>query len=116
MSKFILEIVSKIPDIYYLQAEFCRSIDHPKRLMIIDCLSQHEMTVGELAEMLGTSLPNVSQHLKVLTDKGILTRRKEGNRVIYSLRYPEIKEAFSIVQTILRRALKDDLQRASTDS
>jgi len=55
------------------------------RIRILDRLRDGEATVGELAEALGTSQQNVSKHLAVLAEAGILGRRKDGNRVYYRI-------------------------------
>jgi DNA-binding transcriptional ArsR family regulator len=55
------------------------------RIRLLDRLRDGEATVGELAEELATSQQNVSKHLGVLAEAGILGRRKEGNRVYYRI-------------------------------
>jgi len=55
------------------------------RIKLLDRLREGEATVNELAEMLGTSQQNVSKHLGVLADAGILGRRKAGTSVHYSI-------------------------------
>lgn len=66
----------------------CRSLKalaHPLRLKIMCVLEQHEMTVQEIVEHVGTSQSNVSQHLTIMREKGLLNSRKDSNRVYYSL-------------------------------
>lgn len=66
----------------------CRSlkaIAHPLRLKIMCVLEQQEMTVHEIVEHVGTSQSNVSQHLTIMREKGLLHARKDSNRVYYSL-------------------------------
>jgi DNA-binding transcriptional ArsR family regulator len=55
------------------------------RIRLLDRLRDGEATVGELAEALETSQQNVSKHLAVLTEAGVLGRRKDGNRVYYRI-------------------------------
>ena len=62
-----------------------RAIGEPFRIRLLDDLREREATVGELADAVGTSQQNVSRHLTVLADAGILGRRKEGNRVYYRI-------------------------------
>ena len=64
----------------------CRSLKamcHPLRLRILCTLGSSEYSVQDIVEMVGTSQSNISQHLAILRDKGILTSRKEANRVFY---------------------------------
>jgi DNA-binding transcriptional ArsR family regulator len=55
------------------------------RIRLLDQLRDGEATVGELSEATGASQQNISKHLAVLADAGILGRRKEGNRVYYRI-------------------------------
>jgi DNA-binding transcriptional ArsR family regulator len=55
------------------------------RIRLLDRLRDGEATVGELADALDTSQQNVSKHLTVLAEAGMLGRRKEGNRVHYRI-------------------------------
>ena len=60
-----------------------KAMSHPLRLKILCTLGDEEISVQEIAEYVGTSQSNISQHLAILRDKGILTSRKEANRVFY---------------------------------
>jgi ubiquinone/menaquinone biosynthesis C-methylase UbiE len=57
----------------------------PSRLRILAILDHHELTVGELVQILGQSQPRVSRHLRVLVDAGVLTRKAEGTSAFYRL-------------------------------
>jgi DNA-binding transcriptional ArsR family regulator len=60
-----------------------RVIGEPMRIRLLDRLREGEATVNELSAVLDASQQNVSKHLVVLADAGILARRKDGNRVYY---------------------------------
>ncbi|HEY5789663.1 MAG TPA: metalloregulator ArsR/SmtB family transcription factor [Gammaproteobacteria bacterium] len=60
-----------------------KAMSHPLRLKILCKLGDDEVSVQEIAEHVGTSQSNISQHLAILRDKGILDSRKEANRVFY---------------------------------
>ncbi len=60
-----------------------KAIAHPLRLKILCTLGSDEVSVQEIVEQVGTSQSNISQHLAILRDKGILAARKEANRVFY---------------------------------
>ena len=66
-------------------AETLKAMAHPLRLKILCVLDSSEMSVQELVEKVGTSQSNVSQHLSVLKEKGVLASRKEINRVLYRI-------------------------------
>ncbi len=60
-----------------------KAMSHPLRLKILCSLGDSEVSVQEIVEMVGTSQSNISQHLAILRDKGILASRKDANRVYY---------------------------------
>ena len=60
-----------------------KAMSHPLRLKILCTLGDGEVSVQDIAEHVGTSQSNISQHLAILRDKGILASRKEANRVYY---------------------------------
>src|SRR5918998_2478156 len=70
--------MSKAPEIF-------RSLADPTRLRILNLLRSMELSVGELAQVLGQSQPRVSRHVKILIDAGLAERRKEGSWVFLSL-------------------------------
>jgi DNA-binding transcriptional ArsR family regulator len=70
-------------DLVELIARRFRVIGEPMRIRLLDRLRDTEATVGELSEALSASQQNISKHLAVLADVGILGRRKEGNHVYY---------------------------------
>jgi ArsR family transcriptional regulator len=59
--------------------EIFRALADPTRLRIVTLLRKMELSVGELAQVLGQSQPRVSRHVKILCDAGLATRRKEGS-------------------------------------
>jgi DNA-binding transcriptional ArsR family regulator len=72
------------------KADFFQALAHPTRIAIIEQLRDGELSAGALIERLGVEQANASQHLSVLRSKRILTNRKVGNQVFYSLRDPSL--------------------------
>jgi DNA-binding transcriptional ArsR family regulator len=62
-----------------------RVLGEPMRIRLLDRLRDGEATVGELAAALGASQQNVSKHLAVLVESGMLARRKEGTHAYYRI-------------------------------
>jgi ArsR family transcriptional regulator, virulence genes transcriptional regulator len=93
-------------ELFTIHAEYCRVLANPKRLMIMACLDRREMSVGEMAEALGSPLSTVSQHLSVLKNKHLVESRKEGQTVIYSPTDRRIMEACRIIRTVLIDGMK----------
>ena len=60
-----------------------KAMSHPLRLKILCALGDREVNVQDIVTMVGTSQSNISQHLAILRDKGILMSRKDANRVFY---------------------------------
>ena len=66
-------------------AERFRILSDPLRLRMLHLLFDGELTVSELTAEVGSSQPNVSKHLKLLLDAGIIGRSQQGNNVYYSI-------------------------------
>jgi len=86
---------------FQIQSEFCKAMAHPVRLEVIDLLKQGERSVTELAEAVGVSQANLSQHLAVLRARGVVRATREGNGVRYSLANRKIVEACVLIRSIL---------------
>ncbi len=84
-------------EISELHARVCKAIADAKRLQIINELRDRPRTVGELVEALGISQANASQHLAILRDRGIVTARRAGANVHYSLTSMKIVRAVDLL-------------------
>ena len=79
-------------------ADRFQALADPTRLRIVALLRLMELSVGELAQVLGQSQPRVSRHLKILADAGVLERRKEGSWVFLTLADAEkVEPLFSLI-------------------
>ena len=74
-----------------------RALAHPMRLKLVNELIKGECCVGEAQKCLSISQPNVSQHLKVLKEAGIIISRREKNRVCYRASDDSVKKIFKII-------------------
>ena len=80
------ELPHPIPeDLVELIARRFRVLSEPIRIRLLDQLRDGERSVNELADRLGAGQQNVSKHLSVLADAGIVTRRRDGNYVHYRI-------------------------------
>lgn len=66
-----------------IAARALKAISHPLRLKILCVVGDQEICVQDIVEAVGTSQSNISQHLAILRDKGVLATRKDANRVFY---------------------------------
>ncbi|PKO56938.1 MAG: ArsR family transcriptional regulator [Betaproteobacteria bacterium HGW-Betaproteobacteria-21] len=78
----IFELIDKNEHIE-TAARALKAIAHPLRLKILCVLGSEEVCVQDIVEAVGTSQSNISQHLAILRDKGVLHTRKDANRVYY---------------------------------
>ena len=84
-------VPSPIPDeLVELIARRFRLLAEPMRIRLLDRLGDGEATVHQLADELGTSEQNISKHLNLSAEAGVLARRKQGNRVYYRIADPEV--------------------------
>jgi DNA-binding transcriptional ArsR family regulator len=87
--------------VFRLHASICRTLAHAKRLEILSLLREDELSVSELAKQMGVSLPNASQHLAILRDKGVVASRREGVSVYYRVADPRIIQACDLMRAVL---------------
>ena len=81
-------------------ADRFQALADPTRLRILALLRIMELSVGELAQILGQSQPRVSRHLKILSDAGVLDRRKEGSWVFLTLADSErVEPMFALIDS-----------------
>jgi DNA-binding transcriptional ArsR family regulator len=71
------------------QSKYFKALSDEKRIRILKLLTVREMCVCELMIALDTTQPNLSHHLKILENQGLITRRKEGKWAYYSLTNPK---------------------------
>lgn len=101
-------------EIFRLQAEICRTLADPVRLELLDKLKLGEHTVGELVEKTGLKQSNVSQHLAVLRQAGLVLTRRQATTVYYSLAFPTITQACEITRQILEDQLSQGRRLIAT--
>ena len=77
-----------------------KAISHPLRLKILCVLGDKEVSVQDIVDNVGTSQSNISQHLAILRDKGILASRKDANRVYYRVGDSRILRLISMMQEV----------------
>ncbi len=102
-------------EIFEIHADFCKTLANPKRLIIINALEKREMSVGELSNLLDTSLATTSQHLKTLRDKEIVKVRKEAQKVYYYLNEKEIVTVCNNIREIIIKINKNKTNMIKKD-
>lgn len=103
-------------NLYKLHAGICHTLASPKRLEIIDTLRERELSVTELATALEISQSNLSQHLALMRERGILTARREGLNVFYALSNPKIIHACQLMREVLLEHLEAGAELARNEA
>jgi len=92
--------------LYKLHACICHTLANQKRLEIMDKLRDQALSVTELAKALGISQANLSQHLSLMRQRGIVTTRREGLNIFYRLSNPKIIKACDLMRQVLLENLE----------
>ena len=99
VSDDIFELIGKSENIREA-SEAMQAMAHPLRLKILCLVGNQELSVLEIVDAVGTTQSNVSQHLAVLRDLGILQARKESNKVFYRIEDPRILRIIALTREI----------------
>src|SRR3989304_1034401 len=98
----MLNKMSAVDDqIYELHGSVCQILANPTRLKVLNALREQEIAVADLARRVGTSMPNLSQHLAILRQRGVVLTRREGATIHYRIANPKILRAFDIMREVL---------------
>lgn len=84
-------------------AEILKAVAQPTRLKILELLSDGEHCVCEIYPAIGHEQSNTSRHLQMMLKSGILNQRKDGLKIFYSLRHPEVLEMVRLAELIAER-------------
>jgi ArsR family transcriptional regulator len=95
------------PPIYQLKADFFKTLGHPARIRALEVLRDGEASVSELIPQVGLEPSHLSQQLGVLRRAGLVTTRKEGSTVLYSVADPRLFQLLEIAKRILTSSLEE---------
>lgn len=93
--------------LYKLKSEFFKTLGHPARIRILELLAERDRAVAELLPEVGLESSNLSAQLGVLRRGGIVTARKDGTNVIYSIASPDLAELLEVARKVLTTVLDD---------
>jgi DNA-binding transcriptional ArsR family regulator len=99
VSNDIFDLIGKSENIKEASAAM-QAMAHPLRLKILCLVGNQELSVLEIVDAVGTSQSNISQHLAVLRDHGILDARKDANKVYYRIVDPRVLQMISLTRQI----------------
>lgn len=97
-------------ELYKLHADFCKFMANPKRIEILFLLGEREMCVDEMAKEMNIRVPNVSQHLAVMREKGVVEARREGTKMYYKIANAKTLEACIIMRDVMIEQMKKNMK------
>jgi len=92
------------------KASVFQALAHPTRIAILEVLGDGEMSAGSLQERLGVEQANISQHLAILRSRQIVSTRKQGNQVFYSLRHKVLLKVLELMRKYFQAHLHESIQ------
>ncbi len=87
------------------RAEILKALAQPTRMKIIDFLRDGERCVCEIFPAIAEEQSNTSRHLNMMQSCGILARRKEGIKIFYALKHPEVLQILELAMVILKKEI-----------
>ena len=95
-------------ELFLKLAEVLKAMADPVRLTLLHQLQSGELCVGKLVEGMSCTQANVSKHLGVLKQAGLVTSRRDGNNILYSIGDPAVFDICSVVGGTIERRLASD--------
>ena len=92
---------------FSVEAKFFRGLSDSTRLSVLLTLIDGEKTVSEIVELTRQSQSNVSNHLKCLSDCGLVKNRRQGKNIYYFIRDPKIKELLKLSKQVISKVSSD---------
>ncbi len=95
-----------------IHAQVCKALAHPVRLHILDLLRRGPTTPAEMAEQIGVSRTNISQHLAVMRHAGLVRAVREGTSLRYQVSDPRLLECCCALRDLVRAQLRASAELA----
>ncbi|MBV0916624.1 ArsR/SmtB family transcription factor [Mycobacteroides chelonae] len=96
--------------LYRMKADFFKTLGHPVRIRVLELLSERDQAVSEMLPEVGIEAANLSQQLAVLRRAGLVTARREGLSVLYTLTSPRVAELLATARKILTGVVADQAE------
>ncbi len=88
-------------NLFELQANICKCLSHPKRLEVLCELKSGEKSFAALQASTGLSKANLSQHLTIMRERGVIDARRDGQHLHFSVANPKITQACQLMHQVL---------------
>jgi len=89
------------------QAGIAKAIAHPVRVAVLEFVKDGEQCVCDIAEAVGTERSNLSKHLSVMVSAGVLVSRKDGLKVMYSIKTPCVLKFLDCIKEVLKEQVAE---------
>src|SRR3989338_3677560 len=93
-------------ELFDMHAELCKTLSDPKRLRILYLIGNKEKSVSELVKQSGLRQANISQHLAILRQKGVVSTKRNGKLVLYRIVFPKMVKACNLIREVLLEQAK----------
>jgi ArsR family transcriptional regulator len=98
------------------KAELFKALGHPVRIRILELLREGEQSVSSLSESLEIEMSTVSQHLAILRGRGLVSGRKEGTTVFYTVVDQQVFDLLDTARAMFQRQLSEMQELADADT
>ena len=99
-------------DLYKMHADFCKFMGNAKRIEMLFLLGEEELCVDDLAHKMDVSIPNISQHLAIMRDKGVVESRRSGTKIYYRLSNPKTLQACILMREAMIERMEECVAKA----
>lgn len=89
-------------EVSQLEADLCFALADPTRILLLYALDEKPRNVTELTLELSVTQPNISRHLKILRDRGLVAPTRQGTSITYALVDPRLIQALDLLRSVLR--------------
>ena len=93
--------------LYEKQADIAKAIAHPVRVAALEFVKDGEQCVCDIAEAVGTERSNLSKHLSVMVNAGVLASRKDGLKVMYRVKTPCVVRFLGCLKDCLKEQMAE---------
>lgn len=97
------------------KADLFKALGHPVRIRILERVREGEQSVSSLSEALEIEMSTASQHLAILRGKGLVSGRKEGTTVFYTVVDPQVFDLLDTARAMFQRQLSDLQELVESD-
>jgi|SRR5689334_1967904 len=94
-------------EVYERQARICQAFANATRIHLLDIIANGEYPAADLQSELSITKANLSQHIKILRNAGVVSTRREGKQIYCSLAIPEVKQACQLIRKVLKAHVED---------